>query len=443
MAIICGLLSLFLLSAQSACNSPEEHEHGQEQASTTTYTCPMHPQIVEQEPGSCPICGMELVPVKGGAGDTVEVSSDLNVLLEPANYTVVSDIRTVQPVEDRKSVESSFPGVIAYDTRHTYAVPIRFGGRIEELNIRYNFQPVKKGQKLLEIYSPELLTAQRELLFLLESDSGNTRLLEAAKQKLRLMGLSEAQLEQLARSRKEQFSFPIYSPHTGYVYEAGQAPPTASTGGVAGGGMAGGMGASGGGGGMEGGGASGATGTAVGTAAGLSIREGMYVQKGQALFKVIDASQLWAEFNISAAEARLIREKDSIEISWGPGEQQRFKAQVDHILPFYAEGENFSKIRVYLEDPSLRVGQLVAGNILSQTPQTLWVPALAVLDAGTRKFVFVKQEGILRPREVVTGIRDGDQVEVVKGLSPQDAIAHNAQFLIDSEGVVKFGNEGI
>lgn len=429
------LFSIFiLLMIISACETKQTPEQHEQHSEATTYTCPMHPQIVEKEPGSCPICGMDLVRQSAEGGGEIALTDDLGLLIGPADQLVISGIRTVNPVQDQKTVVSSFPGEVAYDTRQSYSLPIRVGGRIEKLYVRYNFQPVKKGQKLLEIYSPELLTAQRELLFLLESDPENDRLIEAAKQKLRLLGVNEAQIRQLTLDRNEQYSFPVYSPYNGYVVEAQANNPEGKRRAPAGSGMSAGMG----GGGMNGGG-SGAivsTGQANATAE-LSLQEGMYVASGQPLFRIIDASSLWAEFNVSASEASLIQEGDPLEISWGPGEEQHLQAEVDFIQPFFSQGENFSKIRVNLKNNDLRVGQLVEGQVRTQTSQALWIPALAVLDVGNRKLVFVKEEGVLKPKEVVTGIRAGEMVEVQEGLSQEDAIAHNAQFLIDSEGFVR------
>ncbi len=442
-------LSIFILLIFLVACSEKKEQAGNHEHAAQTYTCPMHPQIVEKEPGSCPICGMDLVR-QTAEGAEIEVTDDLSLLLEAADFTVVSDIRTVKPVREQKKVEVIFPGVISYDTRHTYSLPIRVGGRIEQLNVRYNFQRVEKGQKILEIYSPELLTAQRELLFLLESDRENERLIAAARQKLRLLGVTEGQIERLIRSRKEVHSFPVYSPHGGYIVETRESGQpgagrnaAAGTGMTGGGGMAGGMGGaamSAGGMGSTAGGAGGGF-AGAGPAAELSVQEGMYVEPGQALFRIIDASRLWAEFNVSSDKAGLINEGDPLEISVGPGEQHKVMAQVDFISPFYSQGENFSKIRAYLQQDKLRVGQLVEGKVSSLTEPGLWIPALAVLDAGNRKLVFVKQNGVLRPVEVITGTRAGEMVEIIEGLSADDAVAHNAQFLIDSEGIVRLRNE--
>lgn len=431
------VLLLLIATGITGCTEQQEHDHSAEEAAGITYTCPMHPQVVADEPGSCPICGMDLVPQsRAGGGETV-FSEDLDVLLRPVTGTVVSAIETVRPEQDEKSISATFPGIISYDTRNQYTIPARFGGRIEALYVEFNFQPVRKGQKLLEIYSPELLTNQRELLFLLAEDPDNRNLIESAKQKLRLLGLTDGQITQLVQSGREQYAVAVYSPYDGYVVEssalgsgaASQGTPASGTGG---GGM-GSMSAMGGGGGR-------AASPAAQPSAELTIREGMYVDKGQSLFRVVDPSQLWAEFTIFASEAARVSEGAPIELSWGPRDEQSLQTQVSFIQPFFNEGENFVNVRAYVsgkENP-LRVGQLVEGEITTTTEESLWLPALAVLDLGDRKVVFRQLEpNVFRPQLVQTGIQSGNRVQVLEGVSANDAVAYNAQFLVDSESFVR------
>src|SRR5690606_28561843 len=108
-------------------------------------------------------------------------------------------------------------GIVTYDTRNIYTIPSQIGGRLEKVFLKYPFQTVKKGQKVAEIYSPELLTAQRELLFLLENDSQNEALIKGARERLRLLGASESQINYLVQKRQPQNTFSIYSPYNGYV----------------------------------------------------------------------------------------------------------------------------------------------------------------------------------------------------------------------------------
>ena len=422
------LLTLLLF----AC-STKNHEHA-ENSNTTAYTCPMHPDIVENEPGPCPICGMDLVKTTGH-GEEIAISDELAFLLQPSNATVVSSISTVKPIKEDVRVTTTANGIITYDTRNAYTIPVRFGGRIEKLFVKYNFQPVRKGQKLLEIYSPELLTAQRELLFLLESDPDNSALIEAAKQKLRLLGVSDSQIRQLAESGTEQNSFAVYSPYDGYVVESQTtAPQTAVPTSNPASANAGGMG------GMGGGGNVAISPSAAQPASQeLDVREGMYVNAGQTLFKVINTSTLRAEFDLYAADAPKIKVGEPVSITWG---NQELETKVDFIQPFFNQGENFMKVRVYLSggENSLKVGQLVKAHFESTVENALWIPALAVLDLGTKQVVFVKRNGVFKPQEVTTGRRSEGMIELVEGLSPDEDIAYNAQFMVDGAVKIENGN---
>src|SRR6187551_607723 len=275
----CFSFVVFLITL-SACSNKNEHTHTQE------YICPMHPTVIQDKPGTCPICGMDLV-LKGNPGDEVKITPELGYLLKPTNISVVGSIKMVTPLLKSTKVNSETNGVITYDTRRISAIPIRIGGRIEKLMIKYNFQPIRKGEKILEIYSPELLTAQRDLLFLQKSDAENSQLIESAKEKLKLLGVSDQQISQITSSKKEIYSFPIYSSVNGYIMEEValevSTPSSATT-------PAGSD--------MNGGSAMNTSPSSSSVPREIQTREGMYVTTGQTIFKVVNTEQVWAEFNV-------------------------------------------------------------------------------------------------------------------------------------------------
>ncbi len=438
---VIALLVLFLPFTFTAC----QEKHGQageiaaEKEKKVEYTCPMHPQIVRDEPGSCPICSMDLVLKRTADAPGITVSSDLNYLLQPANQTVVSNIKTVQPVAKQVQNEITMSGVVTYDTRRQYIIPARFGGRIEKLYVQFNYQPVRKGQKLYDIYSPELVTAQKELLYLLQNDPTNTSLINGAEQKLRLLGATEEQIKQLARTGRETYTFSVYSPYTGYVLDPAvtAAPtPTPATPAAGGDGM-GGMGSSGSAGAAMGSGGSNPTASAPGS--GFAIREGMYVTTGQALVKVVDASQVWAQFNVASDQAAQLTQGTPITITFNqlPGEPVESKVLL--VEPVYEAGENFAKVRGSLpsQNKSSLIGQLITGKATYNTGSALWVPKEAVLDIGTQSVAFLKVNGVFKPISVQVGQQAENMVEVLSGLKAQDVIAANAQFLVDSESFIQ------
>ncbi|MBF9252207.1 efflux RND transporter periplasmic adaptor subunit [Pontibacter sp. 172403-2] len=431
------LLAFLMLITLGACNDKEE-QHAEGEA--TTYTCPMHPQIVRDEPGTCPICGMDLVPVsQPGSGEEAAITEDLAFLLEPTNSSVVSDVATTKPKQKTVQATVEMEGVITYDPRKVYTVPARVGGRIEQLYVKYNFQPISKGQKLMEIYSPELITAQQELLYLVQSAPDDKQLIEAAKQKLRLLGATDAQINRLIRTGEASYTFAIYSPYDGYVIGLNTAAPAATPGmaaaaapAPAGGGM----------GGMGGGSSAGAAPAApAAPAAGqdIQLREGMYVSTGQPLLRVVNPEQLWAEFNIPAGQVSAVAKGTAVHITFPQLPGKKLEAKVDFLQPFYQEGENFAKVRVYLpgQQRLARVGQLVSAQASYTTAPSLWVPKAAVLDIGTRSVAFKKLNGVFEPVAVTAGTTEGDQTQILEGLAQGDVIAGNAQFLVDSESFIK------
>ncbi|KAA3440277.1 efflux RND transporter periplasmic adaptor subunit [Rufibacter hautae] len=436
---VLGLLLLLLPFTFSAC----QDKHGTETgiAHAMEYTCPMHPQIVQDKPGSCPICGMDLVAKQPTNTPAVAVSTDLNYLLQPANQTVVSSIQTTQPVQKQVEKEITMSGVVTYDTRRQYMIPARFGGRIEKLYVKFNYQPVRNGQRLYDIYSPELVTAQKELLYLLQNDPGNTALISGARQKLRLLGVTEGQIKQLTRTGRESYTFPVFSPYNGYVLDpAVTAAPTVAPSAAASAGGGDGMG------GMSGSAASAGGATGSGSAAsvpgqggGFAIREGMYVTTGQALLKVVDASQVWAQFNVASNLVGQLRKGAPVTITFNQLPGKTLQSSVNLVEPVFEANENFARVRVSLpaQGNSALIGQVITGRTSYSTGSALWVPKEAVLDLGTQSVAFLKVDGVFKPVSVQVGQRADGKVEVVQGLTAQDVIAANAQFLVDSESFIR------
>ncbi len=417
------LMSLLIVTS---CNKKNEHT-GHDQ-----YTCPMHPAVIQDKPGMCPICGMDLV-LKGRPGEEVKLTSELNYLLKPTNGMVTTSIKTVMPVQKSMDVLTKANGIITYDTRRFISIPIRFGGRIETLSIKYNFQPIRKGQKILEIYSPELVTAQRDLLYLLKTDNENVQFIDGAKEKLRLLGVSDLQIDQLVSKGEESYSFGVFSPVDGYIVEErvfdalapSQVQPATTA-------MDGGMG----------GGNARVQQTSNSLAGSeLLTREGMYVNTGQVIFKVVNTEYVWAEFDVYQKDASFIKANDPVQIALD-NTTLLVDAKINFVQPFFKGGESFLKVRVYLsnDDDRFRIGQLVSASFAMTSKNSMWIPQSARLDLGTREIVFAKRRGVFRPKAISTALHSGEWVEVVNGVEASDSLAYNAQFMVDSEGFIKVKN---
>ncbi len=416
---------ILLMVIAVACSSKDSaHEHAD------TYTCPMHPTVVSDKPGVCPVCAMDLVR-KGRPGEEVKITEDLAKLIKSPNEVVVSSIATTKPEYKSMPVSLNVLGVVTYDTRNIYTIPARVGGRLEKVLLKYNYQPVRKGQKVAEIYSTELVNVQREFLYLLKNDADNQLLIDAAKSKLVLLGASEKQIEELAKKQEVTYTFFIYSPYDGFVISENQATPSAPINGATK--NASGMGMGGGPGNLT----SPSSGASPSVVAASFVREGSYVTSGQTLFRIVNTSSLWIEFNLPLLEASQIKVGDNLE--WMDQDEKR-QLKIDFIEPFFVEGDDFIKLRSYHKGADISVGQLVEASATTASREALWIPQRAVLDLGLDQIVFVKERGLFKPKKVSSGLRTGEWIEIASGLASSDEVATNAQYLVDSENFIKTSN---
>lgn len=422
------LLILLLVAASWGCESKQEatHDHAGQ------YTCPMHPQIVRDEPGSCPICGMDLVP-KSGSGE-MAVDSALRPLLKSTNAQVISEIPTITPETGTRIVTLSAQGKIAYDTREQVGVASRVAGRIEQIGIRYNFQPVRKGQLLLEIYSPDLVAAQRELLYVSRQDD-NPALREGARQKLLLLGMSAAQIANIVRTGKPEYRVPVYSPASGYIVDQSvvaapaTAPSVAAGGGAASGGGMNGMG----------GGAAASVAAPSAPMAGnapVLIREGQYVNAGQTVFTIYKASSLVADFYLDAALAREVKRGQKILYQSLAGDATLRPGTIGLVEPVQRGGESFATARVYLRGSKLHPGQLVRAEIPVVKEKGFWLPQSALVSLGTEWIIFKAEGDVFTPKRVRTGLSADGMVQVLDDLTGW-RVARSASYLVDSESFIR------
>jgi Cu(I)/Ag(I) efflux system membrane fusion protein len=356
----------------------------------------------------------------------VVIDNELADATESPNAHVLSSIKTVRGNFTAFPVEITRTGIVTYDARNFSTVSARVAGRLEKVYVRYLYQHVRKGDKIAAIYSPDMTAAQRDLLYLLRTDPGNDVLAEAAKQRLRNLGMTTRQIEQIIASNEPQYTVLLYSPADGIVVQRdAQAPAapveqqnTTQTGGMAG---------------------SAPTMTAGSSAVTARtndlLREGTYVTAGQPLFDIVNFSSLLLEINVPATAAGNIRKGDALHVVAG---NTKLTATVDLIQPFAQAGDQFIKVRSYVRESSaLSVGQLITATLRLPPTEGLWLPTTAVYDLGTRKIAFVRTGRQFTPTEVMTGIATADQVMVISGVASGDEVATHAQFLVDHEGFIK------
>ena len=415
--IIIQLASFSLLLFSSACNSDKKVDHTQHanaDKGKELYTCSMHPQIIRDNPGNCPICGMQLVKKEMDAASITGVQ--LESLLKPTNQYVISTIPVTAIRKEEVVAKIDALGRVEYDTRMIGNISARINGRIEKLYIRYKYQYIKAGQKIMEIYSPELLTEQQNLLFILKNDAGNGSLLTAAKQKLLLLGMSSGEVQRIMQTGKALFAVTVYSNVSGHVHNAGDGATAMSPK------------------------ASSSSMTAISPSTELlNLKEGMYVQKGQGLFSVYNPSKAWALLDIYTDGQALIKKGQLVKITPESAPDKSFQGHIDFIEPFYRKESRTTSARVYFDNSSLRlpVGSQVRGLIFSDPAMRYWLPKEAVTSLGIDRIVFMKVTDGFRPLKVITGITLDNNIQITGGLSETDSVAIKAQYLIDSESFIK------
>ncbi len=392
---------LFLFACKNKSKKVDEHIH----TSKEIYTCPMHPQIIRDKPDDCPICGMKLVKKETENKAINEV--ELSILIKPANQYVVSSIPVTTMQPDIAQIEIEALGVTAYDTRFNGNISAKVSGRIERLYVRSTFQEVMKGQKVMEIYSPELLTAEQNLLFFLKNDASNISLINAGKQKLLLLGVSPRQLQQIIRSGKPSYTISVYSNYSGHIHDIDKMESTEKNNAL--------------------------------VSRELKIKEGMYVQKEQTVFSVYDPHRLWALIDIFPGQGTLVKVGDIVRIIPETAPNKYFSARINFIEPFFRSGSKTLTARVYFDNSKLNlpVGSQVRAVVYGKSQVASWLPKESVVSLGQDKIVFLKSVGGFQTHVIKTGLIYNNKIQITQGLSATDSVAANAQYLMDAESIIK------
>ena len=390
-----------------SCNNDKNEKHaGHDPQDVSVYTCPMHPEIVSNTPGTCPICGMDLIKKEK---ETMAGQNDSHdSLLRHSNELVVSSVPVTSRMQKDVTINLEVPGTVNFDTRQIGTISSRVNGRIEKLYSRYQYQQVFKGQKIMEVYSPELSTAQQNLLFLLQNDPANTSLINSAKQRLLLLGVTNEELLGIIRSKKILQAVPVYSALTGFIVDPGSIQDQRSENDM------------------------------VAVNRPSVLKEGMYLSKGQAAFSVYNSDQVWILLDLFPDQQAMVKVGTGVQIVPETSPDKIFPAKIKYLEPVFRQGSKTLIARVYFNNSKARlpVGSRVRGTI-KVIQQGYWIPRESVLSLGLRKIVFVKDRNGFRARQITAGIANDGLIQVLKGISSADSIAVNAQYLIDNESFIQ------
>lgn len=434
------IIVMVLLAGGIVLDSCQSKQPTKQQETGAYYTCPMHHQIHEDKPGNCPICGMKLIKVASSdKTDKMPLDSALSYLTEPVTQTVVGSFKVIEPVKAKPNDTLVADGYIGFDQRDVNTVSSRVAGRIETLYVRYANQRIHKGQPLMKIYSPDLLSAQRNLLQVMQ-DKDQT-LINSLKAQLINLGMQATEIQRVMQSGQALSSITIYSPYNGI------SQPT--TGGNATNSMASSNSVAASPTGMEMGGSNinptetMATGQSTNQPEALSIREGMYVNRGQTVFSIQNTNRTWAILNVFTSDVWHIHPGDAVSLYTDADPINIVKGRVDFIPPYRSKDEKTTRIRIYLDHlpRNWKINTLIHGQIaISGQNKGVYVPLSAMNRLGMQGVIWVQDKqhpDVFHARKVTTGIETGDFIQITAGIQPGEKIVENAAYMVDSDSFIQ------
>jgi Cu(I)/Ag(I) efflux system membrane fusion protein len=384
--LIIGLIILYTGFIFSACTDGH-----QDHAETVKFTCAMHPQIVKNGPGACPICKMDLVPLNA-VGSKNELSlSDSQIQL--------ANIQTMVINRTAFSTSKILNGRLVVNPDLTEVISSRYAGRIEKLFVKETGRSVKKGQPIFQIYSEELQTLQQDFLLQVKQVAAfpdekiYRSMKEAARNKLRLFGFSDGQIKALSTALKASPLLTVYSSGSGIVTE-------------------------------------------------LSVSEGQYIAEGSSVLKLENFSQLWLEMDVYPNELESIRIGTKVQASINGISEKEQTLTIDFISPQIDPSSQILKVRAQIYNPgNLHAGmQATVFLPLAKIADAMSLPLNAVIRDENGTHVWIKTaKNTYSPRKVQTGAEDTDRVIIVSGLENVNEVVVSGAYLLSSEFILKRG----
>ncbi len=378
--------ALFLGGGTSTAPNLTDHSgHAHELTAEGLWTCSMHPQVRQSEPGSCPFCGMDLIPV-ANLGD-----EDPAALKMSKAAVQLANIQTTRVGYSSTASGLLLNGKVAVDERRVNTQTTHFGGRVEVLYKDYLGQSVRKGQKVASLYSPELLAAQEELIEAKKIEATNPVLIEAARKKLRYWKLTRQQIEAIEKSNEPMRNFDLLADFNGVVTQK-------------------------------------------------MVNTGDHLHEGGGLLQITDLSRVWVIFEVYEKAIARVKLNDVIQFS-SPGLSREIEASISFISPEVDPITRIVKVRAEVNNPKgeLKPDMVVKARLNSSRKESLQVPKSAVLWTGKRSIVYVQNgnQPEFELREFVLGQATGDHYEILEGLEEGERVVTNGAFTIDAEAQLR------
>lgn len=359
--------------------------------------------------GVLPSCQHEIKNVSKVENKVADGDSLLKYLAEPVTQTAIGYYKTTEPQPMSLNDTLNVEGFIGFDQRALNTINTRIAGRIDHLFVKYAGQQIRRGQPLMDIYSPELVAAQRNLLQVV--NDREEIFIKGLKEQLLNLGMTSAEINRVVQMGKPILNITIYSPYKGIS----QSPQMA--------------------------------GMAMQEGQGdidLPIKEGQYIQKGEPVFAIRNTEQKWAILNILNQDFMSVKLDNAVRLFTEGNPQQQVSGHIDFISPFRNEEEQTGQVRVYLDNlpEQWKIGTLIHAKIATQIGgESLYIPRTAVNILGPNHSVVWVQnkdkENVFRVRNVKTGLQKGDFIQIIAGIAPGEKIAKDASFMIDNDSYIK------
>lgn len=379
------LLGKWIFSGSN--NGEATHQHEAAEAGTV-YTCSMHPQIRQNEPGLCPICGMDLIPLEEDQGAEL----DPNAIKMSATAMHLAQVATTEIQRGDVVKTIRLNGKVAADERQIFTQSVHLPGRIERLMVNFTGEPVTKGQVIAKIYSPELVTAQEELFQAIKLKNTTPALYNAAREKLKNWKLTDEQVDAIEKAGKPQETFDIRADVSGIVLEK-------------------------------------------------MVNLGDYLMRGEPLYTVANLSKVWVLFDAYESDMPWMKRGDRLNFTVNSLPGQTFSGNISFIDPVVNAQTRTASVRVEMSNPGAKLKPEmfataeVKANLSTKTDQII-VPKSAVLWTGKRSIVYVQDPEAAEPvfmlREVTLGPALGDSYVIDQGLKAGDLVVTNGAFSIDA-----------
>lgn len=381
---------------QSQADDHAGHDHGNDIAdrimgveTTTDWTCPMHPRISREGPGTCPICGMNLVERRRDAGDATTIT------VAPGVQQAMN-LRTTKVERSRLWRRIDTVGRIQVDESTVHHLHPRVEGWIEELEIDAAGDPVVAGQRLFTLYSPELVNVQEEFLQALRS--GRPDMIRATRQRLEVLDVDPSVIDGIEERGEPLIYLPWYARRDGYVAE-------------------------------------------------LNVRHGMYVTPGMEMLSMADPSRVWLIADVFPGQIDWLEQGQPVDIQLHSAPGQTRRGQIDYIYPELAETTRTARVRIALDniDAKLNPGDWASVAIYGGPRQgVLILPTEALIRTGRATRVVVQDdENRFSIRQIRAGMEGGEFTEILDGLEQGERVVVSGQFLIDSEASIRAGHDRI